>query len=680
MLLKKLKLHNIRTYADEEIIFPESSLMLSGDIGSGKSSILIAIEFALFGILRGELSGESLLRKGCNEGGVELTFDEITIKRNLKKTPKGVQQEYGYIIENGEKSEGTAVELKAKILDILNYPKSLLNDSKSLIYRYTVYTPQEEMKRIIQDDEEIRLNILRKVFNIDKYKRIKENANILLASLREELMISQAKLEQLPIKEMEKSEFEKNLSSVISEIASMITVEEVIRKDKKKKLEEINAVEEQIKELNVLKQQFYVEENNFRNLISKLSSNSERILLLKKKHETLSEELSEVNPEDENELKLRIEAMMKSISVLEQREREVIARTLSLKDKISDSEKLKEKISTLKNCPMCLQPVNEEHKKHVRLEEQKKIESAMVELNDLSKEKPDVNEKKEKLDTFRRALSKIELINFKKKTLAESSQLISELENENESLKVKITESENNKKTLKQRIDLFAETEAAHSKLKNEYESIVEREKIFYGRMSEMKARKENSLVMLKKLEEEVKYLKELSSALTKKIGLRNWLKDHFLNLVDLIERHVMVKIHQEFNEYFQEWFSFMLEDENMSARVDDKFSPLVEQNGYEISFNDLSGGEKTSVALAYRLALNKVINDLISAINTKDILVLDEPTDGFSSEQLDKLKDVIEQLDMKQVIIVSHESKVESFVSNVIRIAKSDGISRVVG
>ena len=64
MLLQQLRLQNIRSYLDETIEFPEGTTLLSGDIGSGKSTILLAIEFALFGSSRPELPAESLLRKG----------------------------------------------------------------------------------------------------------------------------------------------------------------------------------------------------------------------------------------------------------------------------------------------------------------------------------------------------------------------------------------------------------------------------------------------------------------------------------------------------------------------------------------------------------------------------------------------------------------------------------------
>ena len=177
MIIKKVKLKNIRSYVEEEIDFPQGSVLLAGDIGSGKSSVLLAIDFALFGLRRGNLSGASLLRNGADLGSVELHFNiedkNVVIQRNLKKSSNAIVQDSGYIIINDERRDATAIELKQAILELLNYPKELLTRSKSLIYRYTVYTPQEEMKSILLGDKDIRLDTLRKVFDIDKYKRIK---------------------------------------------------------------------------------------------------------------------------------------------------------------------------------------------------------------------------------------------------------------------------------------------------------------------------------------------------------------------------------------------------------------------------------------------------------------------------------------------------------------------------
>jgi len=56
----------------------------------------------------------------------------------------------------------------------------------------------------------------------------------------------------------------------------------------------------------------------------------------------------------------------------------------------------------------------------------------------------------------------------------------------------------------------------------------------------------------------------------------------------------------------------------------------------------------------------------------------LDEPTDGFSEQQIDKMRNVLNQLNAEQLIIVSHEQKIESFVDNVIKCKKEKGKSVV--
>jgi exonuclease SbcC len=157
------------------------------------------------------------------------------------------------------------------------------------------------------------------------------------------------------------------------------------------------------------------------------------------------------------------------------------------------------------------------------------------------------------------------------------------------------------------------------------------------------------------------------------------WLEQYFISIIDLIEKQVMLKVHNDFNSLFEKWFNMLMENENFAIRLDEEFSPLIQQNGHDIDYLYLSGGEKTAIALAYRLALNQVINNLMTGIKTKDLLILDEPTDGFSDEQLDRVRNVLNDLNLKQLILVSHEPKIESFVDNVIRLNKEQHITRII-
>jgi len=198
-------------------------------------------------------------------------------------------------------------------------------------------------------------------------------------------------------------------------------------------------------------------------------------------------------------------------------------------------------------------------------------------------------------------------------------------------------------------------------------------------KQAQVQTKQEELFKQEEKVEKVVNLLKEEKNKLIRYREVYHWLDQHLLNLTYTIEKQVMVTIHNHFNLLFKEWFSILIDDENVSSRIDDSFSPIIEQNGYEIMFTNLSGGEKTAAALSYRLALNRVINDVVHNVNTKDLLILDEPTDGFSSEQLDKVREVLERLNLRQIIIVSHESKIESFVDNVIRIGKEAHVSTLV-
>src|SRR4030043_2153189 len=106
MKLRKIQLKNIRSYKEHEIEFPAGSVLLSGDIGSGKTSILLAIEFALFG-LQPSQRGSSLLKNGKKEGRVVLELDingrSVVLERTLKKTGKNITQEGSSISIDNER-------------------------------------------------------------------------------------------------------------------------------------------------------------------------------------------------------------------------------------------------------------------------------------------------------------------------------------------------------------------------------------------------------------------------------------------------------------------------------------------------------------------------------------------------------------------------------------------------
>ena len=126
-----------------------------------------------------------------------------------------------------------------------------------------------------------------------------------------------------------------------------------------------------------------------------------------------------------------------------------------------------------------------------------------------------------------------------------------------------------------------------------------------------------------------------------------------------------------------RDWFKILIDDTSKDSRLDEDFTPIIEQDGELQDFDNLSGGEKTSVSLAYRLSLNTMMRRNTESLKS-NLLILDEPTDGFSKSQLSKVRDVLKELGSEQIILVSHERELETYVDNIFQVSKSQGYSKI--
>ena len=681
MLLKSLKLKNIRSYTDQEIQFPEGTLLLSGDIGAGKTTILLSIEFALFGILRGDLSGSSLLRNGEEKGFVELEFEinnqKITIHRKLKRSRDSVEQDSGYIIRNGMQKDATPQELKTEILELIGYPPSMLTKSKSLVYRYTVYTPQEDMKRIILDTQESRLDILRKVFDIDKYKRIRENTTAYSKSLREQCREYAGRIADLESKKKQKQEKEEQAKEIICSINEQKPKLDQAKRELEACKKTLAESEQKIKQLNENKKELEIAESHIRLKTEQSTRNAAELSRLKEEITKLEEELEGKQAEN---LAQKISEKQEKINAIEKELKEINAKLAAVTAKKQISRETKEKINRLNNCPTCLQEVNLIHKTTISGAEDSKIkvfdEQAEQHATEISAKEEELKILKQEKDELKDREKEAALIKLKQDNLQEKQKKAKTLLEQQEQAKQEITAISLKKTELKDKIESTREAEKEFAEKKQEFDETSQKEReadIEHRRLAD---KKEFLSEIIENLQKEITEKEKAKQKLMQLHAYSSWLAEHFLKLIDTIEKQVMTLVYGEFNELFKSWFNIMIEDESIQARLDDRFTPIVHQNGYDMEIENLSGGEKTACALAYRLALNKVINNLITSIQTKQILILDEPTDGFSTEQLDKMRDVLAELNARQVIIVSHEPKIETFADHVIHIQKQEHTS----
>ncbi len=686
MLIKSVKLYNIRSYENAEIIFPVGSVLLAGDIGSGKSTILLAIEFAIFGAKKGELPAYTLLRHGKKEGSVELKMHidgkEILIKRSLKRSNDDIKQEAGYVIVNGLKKDGTSEELRSIVLDLLGYPKDLVKKGKDLIYRYTVYTPQEEMKQILYESKETRLDTLRKVFNIDKYKRVKENSKIILTSLRERKRHLEGFVLDLEYKKKDLEGKKNEILDMDRKINEMLPKIDEIKKILNEKRKSTETVENEIRELNSFKKDLSVAEEGLARRIEQNNRLNDEIKKLERQIEELNKDSGGKSPEQAEIILKKIDEKEKEMAEADSNYKISIKKIKELEVKIEHCTDAMRKIQSLEICPVCEQKVDEGHKHGINERESKKYDELLENIKihkegEFKLEKIKFELKKE-IDALMKDYNHSNILKMKLENLSEKVHQKEEKLELKEKTKKEIGLLNSRKLELARKIGEYSEVEEKYRSIKKEIDELLPQERFLESEKRGYEKEKDTIKRFTMSLEKEIGEKQQAKERLSYISQLSNWMDELFVNLMSAMEKHVMVNIHSQFNELFRNWFDVLMEDESISVRVDEEFTPIIQQNGYETFIENLSGGEKTSAALSYRLALNKVINDIVAEIKTKDIIMLDEPTDGFSSEQLDKVRDILDKLNMKQVIIVSHESKIEGLVENVIRVQKQDSVSSV--
>ncbi len=152
------------------------------------------------------------------------------------------------------------------------------------------------------------------------------------------------------------------------------------------------------------------------------------------------------------------------------------------------------------------------------------------------------------------------------------------------------------------------------------------------------------------------------------------WIDVPFRLAVLRMEKELLAHAQVAFDRAFSRFFATLVDDPQLTARTDVSFTPEVTIGGEVTPAEALSGGERTSLALAFRLALAGVVRSLGQV--RLESLLLDEPTDGFSGEQVVRMGELLEELALPQVVVVSHESQLTGIADRTVRVSKVDGRS----
>ena len=168
MKLESLQLENIRSHVKTVIQFGEGFNCLVGGLGQGKSTVLYAFDFVLFGDPLGR-SYDYLLREDAEEGKVTAVFVHngrtYKLKRALQRRGNGISQDIDQLkfyrddkLVAGNKNDAVAEELKA------------LTGLDKNIFREVIWVRQEHLKELSDITPRQRQKKLDELFGLSDYE------------------------------------------------------------------------------------------------------------------------------------------------------------------------------------------------------------------------------------------------------------------------------------------------------------------------------------------------------------------------------------------------------------------------------------------------------------------------------------------------------------------------------
>ena len=691
MKIKSLQLENIRSHEKSIINFTDGFNCLVGGLGTGKSSVLYAIDFALFGEPLGR-SYDYLLREGEDKARVILKFSangkEYAIIRALKRSGNRIAQDMDQLrfFEDGE----LVAELKSDA--VVEQLFSAIGIDKE-IFRRLIWIRQEHLKDILNMTPGERQKNLDQLFNLSDYEAAWSNLRSVMRwyesernSLEKDPDVTrldelkaryaeavsdrrkrEAELEEAKIKLSETERRLKEITSRLEELENVRRRNEELRRREAQIQARISAAEETLRmhRMRIDEQKKRIGE--LRRLLSSL----------KGQEESQREKLGRIGLPKE----LTVEELKGHAEIL----RDQISTDLGREEVVrSEIKRATQRISSLaeeSRCPLCLQDLSLDYKNALikRLydeisENRRRLKAFEENVRRLEAAHNVVTEVISNLQTIKTRMENLhEREESERKLLADSQRRIEDASGELSKLKAELA-------YVRSQVEEFnllklEEIQRKRDKIFAEYASLKSKAQSMEAQILEISKRIDDLKERLKTAESKISRLEKVK----KIIGLIHEIRQSY--------RSIQPKLRREFILYLERTVQQILDEltgadgSALRIKMDENYTPIVEgASGHQRSVSNLSGGERTLLAFAYRLGVAQLLMQWRTGHGLR-ILLLDEPTESLGREDgsINRLAEALSRLKtIEQIIAVTHSEEFADKADHVIWLSKEDDRSIV--
>ena len=695
MKIDIVQLENIRSHTKSTVPFTRGFNCIVGGVGCGKSSVLYAIDFALFGDTIGRKSFDYLMREDADFCRVTLQFSQngriYKLIRGLKRKGRSLNQDS----EQLKLYEDEKLVASMKNEAVAEQIKTITGLDRDL-YREIVWFRQEHLKELLDAkprDRQIRID---EFFGLAEYEAAWSSIAQYQRDFETEKRVYEkdpdvCSLEKLSAEYNRASEDFTNLVMALETSTQRLTnaksaLDETdlrLKRSEEKKLaiEELKRKEARLnanytnmtQTSNSLTERIEGKKTILDNLLQRQTSLGNQI----KQYLSIFEQAGIPKDQSLDQLRVYILGFDDKLSQL-RAEQETASQNLLQDQKRAETLSKSSKDS---QCPVCSQPLMGAYKTDLlknitqtNLDREKTINHLRIEVATLQKTKTTVSQAYGDLQT----------------NLTRNTDLVARIVEEQDNLKNLLAEQEVHQhleaaqytelQTCQAQIAQFdiSELQAA----KDQKDQTL---KQYYAAELDLRTkanRKSDLNLHLQEIKDRLEIAQQKldrSEKISRIIELLSAIRDAYRSIQPKLRREFVKVLHS----FVQQVIDSLVGGETpmLNVVIDETYTPYVKSEaGVNREVNNLSGGERTLLAFAYRMGLGQLILQSHTGQGLS-MLVLDEPTENLGSEDgsIERLADAIGKFRaIEQIIAVTHSEAFAVTADHVISIAKEANTSKL--
>ncbi len=691
MKIEIVQLENIRSHTKSTVPFTHGFNCLVGGVGCGKSSVMYAVDFALFGGSVGR-SFEYLLREGADTGKVTIQFTHngrtYKLTRGLKRKGKSINQD----IEQLKLYEDETLVASMKIDAIAEQLKAITGLDKDL-YSEIVWFRQEHLKELLDAKPRDRQTRLDELFGLSDYEVAWNSIAQYKRDYENELSFFQ---KDPDVNGLEKLSNEYNRAS---EEFTLIELDLENSAQKlavaKRALDEANTKLKQLEEKKLAVEELKRKEArlnaNITNMTATVASLNQRIEGKKSIVDNLRQRQTSLDSQTKACLgKLEqvglpsnqsVEQLGSCLAGFDDRISSLKAEQEATMRSMQTDQKRAGSLAEESKCPLCIQPLTGEYKtslleriKQENTEREKTVNQLRIEVANLQKTKAIASEAYSNLQTCvtrsadlkaRITEEEINLTSFSSES-EEKQKLDGDLRLQLEEVQVEIGKFN------------LSDVEAARMHREQTF-------KQYYVVESDLRTKENRKKDLGYRLDDTKERINLAQEKLARMEKIRRTVE--VLGAIRDAYRSIQPKLRSEFVKVLRNFVQQVLdglvggETPTLNVVIDETYTPYVKSDtGVDREVGNLSGGERTLLAFAYRLGLGQLIMQSRTG-HGLGMLMLDEPTENLGSEDgsIERLAEAISRFKaIEQIIAVTHSEAFAAKADHVVTLEKEAGVSKI--